>query len=361
MLSTKRLLYVILIVLVVSAIFMVYNINEERSKTVKMAHAPAAQEEFTADAKLSESNQLKVYVVGNEKKKIYRDIYKNTIQILKDLHIPYSNGEKLEPEELDRESLIIFCDDTINTHTDLIQLGKFISEGGKVIFAGGLSEGTEDSYLWPFLGITEKSVKENYNKLEFVNQLLPLQFNETVYDGYNASTWIAVREDAEKYIQDAEKEVPVLHTYDYGKGQSCLINGTFLADMGCCGMLTGAMGTVLEDFIYPVMGTKVVFLDNFPMVTYVNDKVCMKMYGCSTESFVRDVIWTQFQGMSLRTDTVYSSSILTEASEEKSFPEINDSLFTTIGKSALQYDGELIFAVNCTNPKKIYYNLKLRT
>ncbi len=356
MLSTKRLLYVILIVLVVSAIFMVYNINEERSKTVKMAHAPAAQEEFTADAKLSESNQLKVYVVGNEKKKIYRDIYKNTIQILKDLHIPYSNGEKLEPEELDRESLIIFCDDTINTHTDLIQLGKFISEGGKVIFAGGLSEGTEDSYLWPFLGITEKSVKENYNKLEFVNQLLPLQFNETVYDGYNASTWIAVREDAEKYIQDAEKEVPVLHTYDYGKGQSCLINGTFLADMGCCGMLTGAMGTVLEDFIYPVMGTKVVFLDNFPMVTYVNDKVCMKMYGCSTESFVRDVIWTQFQGMSLRTDTVYSSSILTEASEEKSFPEINDSLFTTIGKSALQYDGELIFAVNCTNPKKIYYN-----
>lgn len=356
MLSTKRLFYVILIVLVVSSIFMIYNINEEKSKTIKIVHAPVEQEKFTTETKLSGNSQLNIYLVGNEDKKIYCDIYKNTIQILKDLHITYKKVDLLKPEELTRESLVIFCDDTINAYTDLIQLGNFISEGGNVIFAAGLSEGSEDSYLWPFLGIKEKSIKQNYNKLQFVNPLLPLQFDEAIYDGYNASTWIAVREDAKKYIQDAEKKVPVLYTYDYGKGQSCVINGTFLADIGCCGMLTGAMGTVLDDFIYPVMGVKAVFLDNFPMVTYVNDKACMRMYGCSTESFVRDVIWVEFQGISLRTNTVYSSSVLVEASEEKSFPEINDSLFTTIGKSALQYQGELIYAVNCKNSEEIYYN-----
>ena len=79
------------------------------------------------------------------------------------------------------------------------------------------------------------------------------------------------------------------------------------------------------------------------MITYINDKACMKLYGCSTESFVRDVVWPNFQGISLRTDTPYTSGILTVASSEKSFPTVNDSLFTTIGKSALQYDGKLIY------------------
>ena len=56
MLSVKRLFYVILIVLVVSSIFMIYNINEEKSKTVKITNIPAVSEEFLAEVEISKDN-----------------------------------------------------------------------------------------------------------------------------------------------------------------------------------------------------------------------------------------------------------------------------------------------------------------
>ena len=111
--------------------------------------------------------------------------------------------------------------------------------------------------MWPLLGIREKSIRENYNKLLFEEPLLPVQKKEMVYGGYSMSTWLQVDQGAKVYMRDAAKKVPLLYTTDYQDGKLCLINGTFLADVRCLGLLTGAVGAVSEDFIYPVLGVKV--------------------------------------------------------------------------------------------------------
>lgn len=129
-----------------------------------------------------------------------------------------------------------------------------------------------------------------------------------------------------------------------------------MADINCSGMLTGAIGAIIDDFIYPIVGGKCVFLDNFPMVTYINDKTCMKLYGRNTEAFVRDTVWPVFLGISLRQNVPYTSSVLIESSKDKSFPAINDSLFSTIGKSAIQYEGELVYGSNSQDENKIFLN-----
>lgn len=356
MLSWKRMLYVVLIVSVVSCVFMIYNINEERARHIRIRNVQEEEREFVGAGQVNEEKKPRVRLIGDKKEDIYKDIYRNTRQLFDNLHFTVIEETRLDAEKLDGEELIVFCDDSLSSYTDLTELGAFIERGGKVILAAGLPEGYEDSYLWPFLGIREKSVRENYNRLSFEESLMPLQFDEMVYDGYNASTWLSIDEDAEVYVRDADKDVPILYTCDRGRGRICLVNGTFLADVRCMGLLTGALSVTEEDFIYPVLGTRTVFLDNFPMITFINDKVCMQMYGCSTESFVRDVVWPGFQGMSLRTQTPYTSSILAVASEEDSFPAINDSLFTTIGKSALQFEGELIYAANCKDPGRICFN-----
>lgn len=356
MLSWKRMLYVVLIVTVVSCVFMLYNMNEERARHVQIRNIQEEQSEFVETRLLKDAEKPQVWIVGDGGKDIYEKIYHNSRQIFTDLHYTVREVKQLDPEKLERDALVVFCDDSVGSYTDLRKLGQFVSGGGKVILAAGLPEGNEDSYLWPLLGIREKSVRENYNRLCFEEALLPVQAEEMFYAGYDLSTWLAVGEDAKVYIRDGESDVPVLYTCEYGAGKICLINGTYLADLHCAGLLTGAAGVMQEDMIYPVLGSKTVFLDNFPMITFINDKLCMQMYGCSTESFVRDVVWPDLQGMSLRTDTPYTSSILAAASSDQSFPEINDSLFTTIGKSALQYNGELIYAANCENDKEIYFN-----
>ncbi len=356
MLSWKRLCYVIFMVSVVSAVFMIYNINEERTKNIKTENDREIRQTFLQARPLSEETRQTVWLFGDEKKEIYGDIYQNVRRLFLDLHFAVAEEERFLPEKIKTDDLVVFCEDSIGSYADLAALGDFVERGGRVILAAGLAEGNTDSYIWPYLGIREKSVRENYNRLSFQKPLFPFQQEEMTYDGYSLSTWIHVGSDAMVYIEDAKKGVPILHTYESGEGGMCLINGTFLSDARCMGLLTGAAGALLSDFIYPVLGIKTVFLDDFPMITFINDKACMKLYGCSTESFVRDVVWPNFQGISLRTDTPYTSGILTVASSEKSFPAVNDSLFTTIGKSALQYEGELIYTQKCLNPNQIYFN-----
>lgn len=358
MLSWKRMLYVVLIVTAVSCIFVLYNFNEERGRHIQTMNMQEQERSFTDSRKLSDKEKPKVRIIGKSDEMIYQNIRQNTRQIFENLH--YLIAQDTEPDmgKVNIDELVVFCDAVISDSTDLVKLEEFISKGGKVILAGGLPEGNEDAYLWPLLGIREKSVRENYNKFRFEKALLPIQAREMVYGEYNMSTWLSVDSEADVYIRDVDSNVPVLYTCNYGKGKICLFNGTFLADMQCAGLLTGAVGALEEEMIYPVMGTKTVFLDNFPMITFINDKLCMKMYGCSTESFVRDVVWPYLQGMSLRTQTPYTSSILAVASSKESFPEINDSLFTTIGKSALQYGGELIYAANCKEDEGFCFNDK---
>lgn len=356
MLSWKRLLYVILIVMVVSCVFMLYNINEERARHVQIKNRQEQERAFIGGRQAEGIRKPGVRLVGEGEEDIYRDIRRNISRLFNSLHYAVTEETRLDARRLEEGELVIFCDDSVSAYTDLVELGEFISGGGRVILAAGLPEGSEDSYLWPLLGIREKSVRENYNRLLFEAPVMPVQAEEMVYDGYSMSTWLSIDGDADVYIRDAGSNVPVLHTYGYGKGKICLLNGTFLADMRCAGLMTGAVCAVQEEVIYPVLGTKTVFLDNFPMLTFINERLCMQMYGCSTESFVRDVVWPSFQGMSLRTQTPYTSSVLAVASSEKSFPKINDSLFTTIGKSALQFDGELIYAANCKDSGRLYFN-----
>ena len=133
------------------------------------------------------------------------------------------------------------------------------------------------------------------------------------------------------------------YTYAWKEGSICLINGTFLADIRCMGLLAGAIGALVPDFIYPVLGIKTVFLDGFPAVTPDGDALCRKMYGYSLDGFIRDVVWPVFQGISLRTDTPYTAGIL-PASSDEGFEEADDSLLAVIGRSVVQINGELTAA-----------------
>ncbi|WP_291571689.1 DUF2194 domain-containing protein [Clostridium sp. UBA4548] len=356
MLSVKRLLYVILLVITVSSIFMIYNINEEKTKKNEIYNKAVEEEPLSKEISITKENEPKFLITGSNNKEIYKEIYRNTCLIMSDLKLFYEEKNKIETKDLNKNTVLIFCDDIVSNYIDLKTLGQFIIGGGKVIFAGGLAEGNEESYLYPFLGIKEKTIKENYNKLSFAKELFPIQYEEMNYDGYNASIWISIKNDAEVYVEDANKKVPILYSYGYEKGKSFLINGTFMADINCSGILTGAIGAIMDDFIYPIVGSTGVFLDNFPMVTYINDKISMKLYGRNTEAFVRDTVWPVFLGISLRQNIPYTSSVLIESSKDKSFPAINDSLFSTIGKSALQHQGELVYGSNCEDENKIYLN-----
>lgn len=357
MISFKRFLHIILIIAVLGGIFLIYTINESRPASVQTLNVLAVEREFTETRQVDEGEKPRVWLLGDPGDERCGEIYSNVQKYCEDIQLTVAGDGRLNVSEVMEQDLIIFCDTSISRYADMEELEKFIAGGGRVILAAGLAEGDEDFDLWQAFGIRQKLEREDYHDLVFEKSLLPVQPEWTChYDGESGSARIEVSADASVYIRDAGSSIPILYTYAWQKGRVCLINGTFLTDIRCIGLLTGAINALLPDFVYPVLGVKAVFLDNFPMLTSADDELCRRLYGYSAEGFLRDVLWPAFQGSSLRTNTLYTSSILEEASSEEGFGAASDAVFTTICKSALKFGGELIYAASCSEDGKIVLN-----
>lgn len=356
MLSFKRLLYIVLFVAILGGIFLMYSIYKGRPVSVQVQNDLATEREFTETRQVDEGEKPRVWILGDSSDARYGDIYSNVRQLCDDMHLVVAGEGSLEMGAVKERDLVIICGASISHYADLAELERFIAGGGRVILAAGLPEGDEDSRLWSILGIREKSAGKDYHDMSFEKPLLPVQLEQAYYDGNSGSARIKVSADASVYIRDAENDVPILYTYAWKKGNVCLINGRFLADIRCMGLLSGAIAALMPDFVYPVLGVKAVFLDNFSAITSADDELCRQVYGYSAEGFIQDVVWPAFQGISLRTDTPYTASILVAASSEKSFGSVGDALFMAVGKSVLQFGGELVYAADCPEDGQVVFN-----
>lgn len=306
MLSVRRLFYVILIVLGICGMFLLSNINEKDTAMLSVKQEVEKEKKILRGENIDKSEEVQFYILGDENKELYGDIYRNVCGLMKDLKVRWKKRACIGDEELcNHRAVFIFCDDTLHSYVNLRRLAEFIEAGGKVILAAGMAEGYEDSYLQPVFGIVEKTIRESYPNLRFQKGFFPVQENVMTYDGYHASTWLTIRKDAKVYVEDANHKVPIVYTYPYGKGETLIINSTMLQDPRMLGFLTAGIGSLLETFVYPVVGVECISLEHYPNVTNIDDKVCMKLYGRNVEAFVRDVVSPVLQGMAVRNQIPY--------------------------------------------------------
>ena len=358
MLSFKRFLYIIFIIAGLGGIFLIYNIYESRPASVQSQTDSALEREFMPARQVDKGDTPQVWILGDPEDERCGVVYGNVRQLCRDLQLTVAGEGRLDGEKAEKGDLVIFCHDSPSRWADPEELTGFISGGGRVILAAGLADGEEDSALWPVFGIREINPGDDFHYMLFEKPLLPLQPEKAWYDGNSGSARMKVSEQAQVYMRVVgDEDIPILYTYGWKDGSVCVINGAFLADARCAGLLTGAMAALLPDFIYPVLGVKAVFLENFPMITPEDEELCQRVYGYSAQGFVRDVMWPAFQGTSLRSETPYTSSILVAASSEEGFELGNDAVLTTICKSALKFGGELVYAANCREDGEIVLDL----
>lgn len=345
MISFKRYMHIILIIVSLSGIFLIYTIHESRPASVQNLTSSTVKQEFTEIRRVDEGDRPRVWLLGDPEDGRCGELYGNVRQLCQDLQLTVAGEGCLDIGKVEEQDMVIFCDSSVSRWADPEELTAFIAGGGRVILAAGLGE--EEALLRPVFGIQEMSQGDDFHYLAFEKPLLPVQPDEAFYDGSSGSARLKVSEEADVYIRVIGEDVPILYTHPWQKGTVCVVNGIFLSDPRCAGLLTGAFSLLLPDFIYPILGVKAVFLDDLPMITPEEDELCKRVYGYSGEGFVRDVMWPAFQGTSLRTGTPYTSSILAAAPSQESFQTENDAILMTICKSALQFGGELTYAVDC--------------
>lgn len=351
MLSFKRFLYIILIVAALGGVFLIYSLYGGRS-----ASTPAPEREFMGTGPVDEGQKPRVWILGDPEDGCCGEIYSNVRQFCRDIRLTVAGEGRLDMDKVKARDLLIFCDAAVSRYGDPEELAGFLAGGGRAILAAGLEEG--EPSLWQALGIRDMAPGGDAHGLVFEKALLPLQPEKACYDGCSGSARMELSSGASVYIRD-EGGSPILYTYDWQKGSVCLINGSFLSDARCMGLLSGAMGALLPDFIYPVLGVKAVFLDHFPMARPGSDELCRKAYGYTAEGFIQDVVWPVFQGMSLRTGTPYTASVLAAAPTGESFGNASDGLFAAMGRSVLQFGGELAYGADCPQGGDVVFNQDL--
>lgn len=86
--------------------------------------------------------------------------------------------------------------------------------------------------------------------------------------------------------------VPLVWEYPCGQGKYVVYNGTSLGLKQNRGLITGLLALGQEALVYPVMGVKMVYIDDFPApVPEGTDADIFKDYRLSTAEFYRNIWW----------------------------------------------------------------------
>lgn len=359
MLSFKRLMYIVVAVAALGCAFLAYGIVSGQSTGSFSSGGNASGREYFEAGKVAGGDKPKVWVLGDAEDARPGSIRDNVGLFCEDAHLGASDSKRLDVDAVGEQDVVVLCDASVDKYAEPDELERFVAEGGRLVLAAGLEEGGADSSMWPMLGIRDKGARTGCEEFEFEGPLLPVQPQKARYGGSSDSVSIEVVDEASVYVRDAESGIPVVYTHEWREGEVCIINGTFLEDVRCMGLLTGAIAAMLPDFIYPVLGVKAVFLDDFPSAGASCDELCQRLYGYSAEGFVREEVWGSFQGLSLRTETPLTSSVVAVSSSRQGFEDANDALFLSIGKSVLQFGGELAYASDCSESTRVVFDQEL--
>lgn len=342
MLSLKRLAGLLAVTLFLGTLFFIYALNDSKTSMITMGNDGA---ESASIMVRSDADPLPtappLYLIGGN-----TAVRRNVAVWLDRWRVPYKTATHITDEGINQEAVYIFCTPTIESMVNLETITNFVENGGRMMLAAGLSEGYGDSYITPLLGIIEKGTPLSYSKVAVEDGFLPFYESTMTYDGYASTRWLKLHEEATVYMSDADSDAPIVYEFPFGKGRTVVINTSLLEDPLSSGIFAGAYGVLEKEFAYPIMGTKAVFLDNFPIATNINDNECLRLYGRSTESFVRDRMWPTFEGIGLRAGVTFTSAVLTAVTGDLTFPRVNSSLFYDISRSTILYGGEVIFSAN---------------
>lgn len=226
-------------------------------------------------------------------------------------------------------------------------LMDYVAKGGRVFFA--IRPELTDSFyeIYRSLGIYEAG--DDYEDAEGIkmdSDLLLKSRNLTIDDDfiYNSALAVHLDESCRVYASSIDG-IPLLWSTKYGKGTIMVLNGTMLDDKLNRGIITGALSYLNEDYIYPIMNSKVVYIDDFPApFPEGNAEYIYNDYNRSTAAFFRDIWWPDVEQIATKNDVKYTG-LLIETYNNHVKPPFNDRLakenLKIYGRDLIKSGGEI--------------------
>lgn len=223
--------------------------------------------------------------------------------------------------------------------------------GGKVLFAIRPDPSPAFELIYRKLGIVSSSGGLVATKgIEFVTDLFPGAKGKKLGLSFiNGSSYpVELKSDCHIHlISGDENKIPLLWRCDNGNGRVVFINSDQFGDKAARGVI-GAAYTLLEDiFVYPVINSSVLYIDDFPApLPEGSNEYITKYYDMDTATFYRDIWWPAMQDLAVKYDIRYTGGMIETYTQNVNPPldkQLEPETHKYFGRSLLATGGEIIF------------------
>jgi len=259
----------------------------------------------------SEQKALVLYSVGDEySEKLMKNIIKGCDWMkIKTVALDANRSDTVSFFEYD---MVILASQYLEKEMqqDLSRLYNYVEEGGKVFWATVQDElGMGFNAVYRKLGILDYGDYKTITDYSFIRDLIPGSkgMNFAGADFEDVAISYMLEGSCKVYVETKDQHLPLVWSFDYGKGRSVCCNITALAGDFHTGMLTGCIMALQEEFLYPVLNTKAVFIDDFPSMQYNSSSDVIKQdYNRTVKEFYRDIWWPDMQSAAKKYNIKYT-------------------------------------------------------
>ncbi len=340
--------------LVIAAVLMLINSGRliERQgyalqdTTIEPVNA-ASQEEMTQSRQTAlilydEQEDASVKYKGNFERVLHRmDMEGEFLDIRQKESVSYSDFNMVA---------VIFSDWDGLIGEDCYRMLRYVQQGGR-LFLGMVpaSPGTVYSALYRAMGIVEYGEYVTTTGITFTEELLAgskgRAFKGDSFE--DAAIGVQIETGAQLYATGTveDRQVPLVWKNQYGEGDILVFNATGITGDLWTGVLGGCVATAMGDFIYPVINTKTVFIDDFPSPMYNTESaVIAENYNRSVQEFFRDIWWPDMQSAASRYNLEYVGLFIATYDNivvPENFAYTKDTVEQYFGNSLLQNGFEM--------------------
>ncbi len=275
-----------------------------------------------------------------------KDNISHTLAMMKK-HVKETTLSNLPPTYNQYKNVIITFE-SISKLSNLSTLESYTAEGGKVFFAIRPEINNSLQNIYRKLGIYEVGDYINPEGMNLTSNVLIKQKNlemEKDEISQNSSLQVGLDEKCSIYIKSLDN-VPLLWDMPYKKGKFMVFNGTMLETKENRGLISGAISMLNENYIYPILDMKMVFIDDFPApVPEGINKDLYKEYQRDILSFYRDIWWPDILKSAAKYNIKYTGVVI-QTYEDKVTPpfknsEVQRNTFVQYGRELLKMGGEI--------------------
>lgn len=242
---------------------------------------------------------------------------------------------------------VIINSERLQEFSYLDELINYSKSGGNLIFAQRPLISDNVKKYSSDLGIESiNELVEAENMYVKSNILIKGNGLQRTEDTENSSLDVKLKKGVKVHI-NADNNIPLLWEEKLGSGKIIFSNGQFLGEKSNRGILTGILYRTGDEFIYPIINSKVLDIDDFPApMPNGSSDIVYKYYHVNDEKFFINIWWPDIVKMCEEYNAVPTGFLIYNYEDvTNNIENFNGNAYSknlvTLGRNLLKVGGEI--------------------